>query len=79
MLEQRCVITRLLDEMRTRTGICRRERERKLQVVVTRGLPDGLSEQAVRAAYQMRFRPALRDGRQVSYWLSSVEIEFNLR
>lgn len=49
------------------------------EVVVTRGLPDGLSEQAVRAAYQMRFRPAVRDGRQVSYWLSNVEIEFNLR
>jgi len=49
------------------------------QVVVTRGLPDGLSEQAVRAAYQMRFRPAVRDGRKVSYWLSAVEIEFNLR
>ena len=49
------------------------------QVVVTRGLPDGLSEQAVRAAYQMRFRPAVKDGRQVPYWLSNVEIEFNLR
>jgi TonB family protein len=49
------------------------------EVIVTRGLPDGLSEQAVRAAYQMRFRPAVKDGRQVSYWLSNVEIEFNLR
>jgi TonB family protein len=49
------------------------------EVVVTRGLPDGLSEQAVRAAYQMRFRPAVKDGRHVSYWLGNVEIEFNLR
>jgi protein TonB len=49
------------------------------EVIVTRALPDGLSEQAVRAAYQMRFRPALKDGRQISYWLSNVEIEFNLR
>jgi TonB family protein len=49
------------------------------EVVVTRGLPDGLSEQAVRAAYQMRFRPAVKDARQISYWLSNVEIEFNLR
>jgi len=49
------------------------------EVFVTRGLPDGLSEQAVRAAYQMRFRPAVKDGHQVSYWLSNVEIEFNLR
>jgi TonB family protein len=49
------------------------------EVFVNRGLPDGLSEQAVRAAYQMRFRPAVKDGRQVSCWLSNVEIEFNLR
>jgi TonB family protein len=48
------------------------------EVVVMRGLPDGLNEQAIRAAYQMRFRPAMKDGRSVSYWLS-VEIEFNLR
>ena len=48
-------------------------------VVVTRGLPDGLSEQAIRAAYEMRFRPAMKDGRPVSYWLNSVEVEFNLR
>lgn len=49
------------------------------EVVVTRGLPDGLSEQAIRAAYQMRFRPAMKKGRAVSYWLSNIEIEFNLR
>jgi TonB family protein len=49
------------------------------EVVVTRGLPDGLSEQAIRAAYEMRFRPAMKDGRPVPYWLNSVEVEFNLR
>lgn len=49
------------------------------EVVVTRGLPDGLSEQAIRAAYQMRFRPAMKNGQPVSYWLSNVEVEFNLR
>jgi protein TonB len=49
------------------------------EVIVTRGLPDGLSEQAIRAAYEMRFRPAMKDGRTVSYWLNSVEVEFNLR
>lgn len=49
------------------------------EVVVARGLPDGLNEQAIRAAYQMRFRPAMKNGRPVSYWLSNVEIEFNLR
>jgi protein TonB len=49
------------------------------EVKIIRGLPDGLNEQAIRAAYQMRFRPAVKNGRPVSYWLSSVEIEFNLR
>jgi TonB family protein len=49
------------------------------QVVVTRGLPDGLDLEAIRAAYQMRFRPAMKSGRPVSFWLSNVEVEFNLR
>ena len=49
------------------------------EVVVMRGLPDGLSEQAIRAAYQMRFKPAIKSGQPVSYWLSNVEVEFNLR
>jgi len=49
------------------------------EVVVTRGLPDGLDLQAIRAAYQMRFRPAMKNGSPVSFWLSNVEVEFNLR
>ena len=49
------------------------------EVVLTRGLPDGLNEQAIKAAYQMRFRPAIKNGQPVSYWLSNVEVEFNLR
>jgi TonB family protein len=49
------------------------------EAVIVRGLPDGLNEQAIRAAYQMRFRPAMKDGRPVSYWLNNVEVEFNLR
>lgn len=52
---------------------------RVAEVVVTRGLPDGLNEQAILAAYQMRFTPAMRNGQPVSYWLSNVEVEFNLR
>jgi TonB family protein len=43
-----------------------------------RGLPDGLNEEAIRAAYQMRFRPATRAGQPVAHWVS-LEIEFNLR
>lgn len=49
------------------------------EVVVIRGLPDGLNEQAIRAAYQMRFRPAMKNGQPVGYWLNNVEVEFNLR
>jgi TonB family protein len=49
------------------------------EVVIARGLPDGLNEQAIRAAYQMRFRPALKNGQAVAYWLNNVEVEFNLR
>lgn len=41
-------------------------------------LPDGLTEEAIRAAQQMRFRPAMRNGRAVDYWIP-VDIEFNLR
>ncbi len=42
------------------------------------GLPDGLNEEAIRAAYQIRFRPAMKDGQPVAYWMP-IEIEFNLR
>jgi len=46
--------------------------------LVGAGLPDGLNEEAIRAAYQMRFRPATRGGQPVAHWVS-LEIEFNLR
>jgi TonB family protein len=49
------------------------------EVVIVQGLPDGLNEQAIRAAYQMRFRPAMKNGHAVSYWMNNVEVEFNLR
>lgn len=49
------------------------------EVILMRGLPDGLNEQAIRAAYQMRFRPAMKNGQPVPYWLGNVEVEFNLR
>jgi TonB family protein len=42
------------------------------------GLPAGLNEEAIFAAKQMRFRPAMKNGQAVSYWVT-VEIEFNLR
>lgn len=48
------------------------------QVRITRGLPYGLNEEAIRAAMQMRFRPAMKDGLAVAYWMA-LDVEFNLR
>ena len=48
------------------------------QVRIIRGLPDGLNEEAIRAAMQMRFKPAMKNGQAVSYW-TSLDVEFNLR
>jgi len=47
-------------------------------VRILSGLPDGLDEEAIRAAYQMRFRAAISNGRPVETWVT-LEIEFNLR
>jgi TonB family protein len=46
-------------------------------ITVVKGLPDGLSEKAVAAARQMRFKPAEKDGRAVSQW-ALIEYNFNL-
>ena len=48
------------------------------KVSIVRGLPDGLDEEAIRAAYQIRFRPATKNGQPVAYNVN-IEIEFNLR
>src|SRR5262249_37753551 len=42
------------------------------------GLPDGLTYEAYRAALQMRFQPAKKDGQPVDFWLTT-EVEFHLR
>lgn len=46
---------------------------------VIKGLPYGLSEQAVLALRKTRFKPAMKDGRPVDYWLNGVVVEFNVR
>jgi len=48
------------------------------RVVVVKGLPAGLTDQAIKAAYKLKFKPALRNGRPVSFW-KPVLIEFHLR
>lgn len=48
------------------------------RVAVVRGLPAGLTDQAVKAALKLKFKPALRNGRPVMFW-RAVQIEFRLR
>lgn len=46
-------------------------------VIVIRGLPHGLSDQAINAAHSVRFIPAMKDGRPVSV-RGTLEYTFNL-
>lgn len=45
---------------------------------VVRGLPYGLSEQAIAVARETKFKPAMKDGKPVAYWVG-LEISFILR
>ncbi|MGH9970508.1 MAG: energy transducer TonB [Pyrinomonadaceae bacterium] len=47
------------------------------RVRVVKGLPAGLTESAIRSACKLRFKPAIKDGRPVSQWVS-VEYVFRL-
>ena len=46
--------------------------------IIGAGLTDGLNEEAIRAATQIRFQPATRSGQAVAHWVT-IEIEFNIR
>jgi periplasmic protein TonB len=46
-------------------------------VSVVKGLPDGLTEKAMQAARQIKFRPAQKDGRTVSQYVV-LEYNFNI-
>jgi len=41
-------------------------------IEVITGLPDGLSEKAIEAARQLKFKPAMKDGKPVSSWIELV-------
>jgi TonB family protein len=45
---------------------------------IIEGLPDGLDEAALRAAYRMRFRPAKKNGLPVEAWVK-FNIVFSLK
>src|SRR5947209_8231119 len=46
-------------------------------VTVVKGLPDGLTEKAIEAARQIKFRPAQKDGHTVSQYVT-LEYNFNI-
>ncbi len=46
-------------------------------VMVVQGLPDGLTEEAIKAARKIKFQPAMKDGRVVSLWVQ-INYEFEL-
>jgi TonB family protein len=58
-----------------KVALSSRGRVTNIHTVVS--LPDGLTEQAIFAARQIRFVPALKDGRFVSMWIQ-LEYNFNL-
>ncbi len=41
---------------------------------VVSGLPDGLTERAIKAAEKIKFVPAMKDGKPVSMW---IELQYN--
>src|SRR5882672_12678590 len=41
------------------------------RVKVVKGLPAGLTENAIRAACKMQFKPAMKDGQPVAVWLTA--------
>ncbi len=41
-------------------------------IVVIKSLPDGLTEQAIKAARKIKFKPAMKDGHPVSQYASIV-------
>jgi TonB family protein len=47
------------------------------QVRLLSGLPDGLNEEAVKAAYKRRYKPAMKKGEPVPCWIRT-KIEFRL-
>ncbi len=46
-------------------------------IQVVSGLPDGLTENAIKAAQEIKFKPAVKDGKPVSMWMQ-LEYNFNL-
>src|SRR5262249_2852351 len=41
-------------------------------------LPDFLTEEGLRAAFQLKFTPAMKDGQPIDFW-QRIAVEFNLK
>jgi len=48
------------------------------RVNIIKGLPAGLDDQAIKSAYRMKFKPAMKNGQPVAYW-KMLRVEFHLR
>ncbi len=48
-----------------------------LQAKLIKGLPDGLDDEALKAAFRLKFKPATLDGKPVKYWMP-ILVEFKL-
>jgi TonB family protein len=48
------------------------------RVRVTQGLPDGLDDEAVKAIFRMKFKPATKSGQPTKFWVR-VDVAFKLR
>ena len=46
-------------------------------IAVIKGLPDGLTEEAIKAARKIKFVPAEKDGRKVSQW-ATIQYNFSI-
>ena len=47
------------------------------KISIIRGLPGGLNEKAIEAGRRLKFKPAMKDGKPVSYWMM-VQMNFSL-
>jgi TonB family protein len=48
------------------------------KVKIVNGLPDGLDEMAIEAAYKLKFKPATKNGKPVAHWMT-IPIKFELK
>lgn len=53
------------------------EEGKVIQAKLLKGLRDGLDEEAIKAAFRLKFKPATRDGKPLKYWMA-VLVEFRL-